>query len=85
MWREARLGFGEKAQPDEGYLFGHFTIADAMFAPVATRLRTYGVGMDNDTATYVDRVLSHPGMKDWTAAALKEEWRNPKYEFDKPA
>ncbi len=85
MWREARLAFGEKAQPDEGYLFGHFTIADAMFAPIATRLRTYAVGMDNDTASYVDRVLSYPPMMEWAAAALKETWRTPKYEFDQTA
>jgi glutathione S-transferase len=53
-----------------------------MFTPVATRLRTYEVALDNDTAGYVGRVLSNPAMKEWTAAALKESWRNPKYEFD---
>ena len=85
MWRDARVEFGERRNPDEGYLFGHFTIADAMFAPVATRLRTYAIGMDNATATYVDRVLSHPAMLEWSAAAVQEPWRNPKYEFDQPA
>jgi len=49
---------------------------------VATRLRTYAIGMDNDTASYVDRVLSYPPMMEWSAAALKETWRNAKYEFD---
>jgi glutathione S-transferase len=82
MWRECRRQFGERSSLDQGYLFGAFTIADAMFTPVATRLRTYEVGLDNDTASYVDRVLSSPAMKEWTAAALKEPWRNPKYEFD---
>jgi len=82
LWRDCRMQFGEKANPDEGYLFGHFTIADAMFTPIATRLRTYEVPLDNDTASYVDRVLSSPAMKEWTVAALKEPWRSAKYEFD---
>ena len=56
-----------------------------LFAPVATRLRTYAVGMDNDTASYVDRLLSYPPMMEWSAAALKETWRNSKYEFDQTA
>lgn len=82
LWRDCRAEFGEKHNPDEGYLFGHFTIADAMFTPIATRLRTYEVALDNATASYVNRVLSSPAMKEWAAAALKETWRNPKYEFD---
>ena len=82
IWRDCRSRYGEKRATDEGYLFGGFTIADAMFTPIATRLRTYEIALDNDTATYVDRVLSTPAMKEWTAAALKETWRNPNYEFD---
>jgi glutathione S-transferase len=82
LWRDCRRNFGEKRNPDEGFLFGSFTVADAMFTPIATRLRTSDVALDNDTATYVDRVLSTPAMKEWTTAALKEEWRNAKYEFD---
>lgn len=82
LWRDCRRNFGETRNPDEGYLFGGFTIADAMFTPIATRLRTYEIALDNDTASYVDRVLSTPAMKEWTAAALNETWRNPKYEFD---
>ncbi len=82
VWRSCRRNFGEKRNPDEGYLFGSFTIADAMFTPIATRLRTYEIALDNDTASYVDRVLSTPAMTEWTAAALKETWRNAKYEFD---
>lgn len=81
LWRTCRRQFGEKAALDEGYLFGHFSIADAMFAPVATRFRTYDVPVDTDTATYIDRLLSNPAVMEWSAAALAETWRIPKYEF----
>ena len=85
LWRYCRRGFGDRQQPDQGYLFGSYSIADAMFTPVASRFRTYEVPMDNETASYVDRVLSHPAMKEWTAQALREPWRNPKYEFGSAA
>ena len=77
LWTECRERFG-KAGP---YLFGHFTIADAMFAPVATRFRTYGVVLDAAPARdYVDAIYADPAMVKWIAAAKKETWRIEAYE-----
>ena len=53
-------------------LFGHFTVADAYFAPVCSRLRTYGLPLPADIAAYVDRVLALPGVAAWMDGALQE-------------
>jgi glutathione S-transferase len=45
-----------------------------MFAPVVTRLRTYGVKVDKDTDAYCTAVMNHPAMKDWIDAAKHEPW-----------
>jgi glutathione S-transferase len=73
IWRETRTGYGA-AGP---FLFGAFTNADAMFAPVATRFRTYGVdlrafGDDGHAAAYADTILALPEMAEWTAGAEAE-------------
>jgi glutathione S-transferase len=54
------------------FLFGEFCAADAMFAPVCTRLRTYQLPMTPHTAGYVGRVLLAPGVKAWITDALEE-------------
>jgi glutathione S-transferase len=59
------------------FLFGHFTIADAMFAPVVTRFRTYMVRLDGEAAEYADAVWALPAMQEWVAAALAETWTAP--------
>jgi glutathione S-transferase len=56
------------------FLFGAFSAADAMFAPVATRLRTYAVPVSKTSADYCDAILAHPPMRDWVTAALAEPW-----------
>jgi glutathione S-transferase len=66
IWREALAVSGGP------FLYGHFTIADAMFAPVTTRFVTYGVDLDATCRAYVDAVHSLPAMKDWIADAAKE-------------
>ena len=53
-------------------LFGHFTIADAYFAPVCTRLQTYALPVPALIAAYISRVLALPGVKAWVDAALLE-------------
>ena len=62
-------------------LFGRFTIADAYFAPVVTRLRTYGVPMPAPIAAYAEHVVGLPGVVAWIAAALTE---HDFVEFDEP-
>jgi glutathione S-transferase len=56
------------------FLFGHFTVADAMFAPVTTRFTTYGVPLPAKLAAYVDAVAALPSFKAWLADAEKETW-----------
>jgi glutathione S-transferase len=73
IWKEARSRFGE----DGPFLFGAFTNADAMFAPVATRFRTYGVdlakfGDDGTAQAYADAILAMPEMAEWTRGAVSE-------------
>jgi glutathione S-transferase len=80
MWRDCRKRFAGAAPRDDGFLFGAFTAADAMYAPVVTRLRTYAVPMDTDTDAYCKAVLAHPAMKDWVDAARNEPWLIEKYE-----
>lgn len=54
------------------YLFGRFSIADCMYAPVCSRFRTYGIEMPDAAKTYVDRIFALPAMIDWGKAAQKE-------------
>lgn len=55
------------------WLFGTPTIADAMWAPVCTRFRTYSVEMPANLQAYCDTILSWPLMAEWTEGALAEE------------
>jgi glutathione S-transferase len=67
IWRECLARYGGP------FLFGkRRTMADAMFAPVATRFVTYDVALDAPCAAYVKTVLAMPEMKEWTTAALAE-------------
>jgi glutathione S-transferase len=54
-------------------LFGAFTIADAYFAPVCMRLRTYGLPLSDTARAYVDRVAALPGVADWITGARAEQ------------
>lgn len=58
-----------------------FTAADAFFAPVAFRIRTYGLEVGAGQA-WVDQVLAHPAMLDWEAQALAETWREASHEAE---
>ncbi|SMQ64362.1 glutathione S-transferase [Devosia lucknowensis] len=56
------------------YLFGHFTAADAMYAPLATRLRTYDLPVSDVAARYVEAIYALPAFQDWLNQALQEPW-----------
>jgi glutathione S-transferase len=56
-----------------------FTVLDAFFAPVAYRIRTYGLDVGQGQA-WVDHMLAHPAMQTWEAAALAETWREAGHE-----
>ncbi|WP_448189648.1 glutathione S-transferase family protein [Azospirillum sp. sgz301742] len=74
IWRDARARFGAMDQNGGPYLFGRFSIADCMYAPVVTRFETYGVDLDPVCRTYADAVLALPAMREWTEAARAEPW-----------
>lgn len=62
-----------------------FSAADAFFAPVAFRIRTYGLDVGPSIGggqAWVDHVLAHPAMLDWEAQALAEEWREEAHEAE---
>lgn len=56
-----------------------FTALDAFYAPVAYRIRTYGLDVGGGQA-WVDRIIDHPAMREWEAAALAEAWREASHE-----
>ena len=67
MWQ------GALAASNGPFLFGGFGIADAYFAPVCARLRTYALPLPADLAAYVDRVFTSPGVVAWVQGALAEQ------------
>jgi glutathione S-transferase len=79
--RQARERFGAGGP----FLFGAFSAADAMYAPLVTRLDTYSIALDGETRAYVDTILSLPAFQEWRAAALKEGWIVDADEVDEEA
>ena len=55
------------------FLFGTFSIADAYYAPVVMRLKTYGLPVNERIQAYMARIIAHPTVEKWVQAALKEE------------
>jgi len=75
IWRECRARFGSRGANGAGdFLFGGFTIADAMFAPVVTRFGTYSVPLDPVCSAYIAAMQRWPALQGWTAAATAEPW-----------
>ncbi len=70
IWREARQKFGNGGV----FLYGAFSNADAMYAPIVSRFHTYGVGVDDDIRSYMDAVLATSAFQEWQAEGLKETW-----------
>jgi glutathione S-transferase len=79
--RQARESFGGNGP----FLFGAFTAADAMYAPLVTRLDTYSFALDATTQAYVDTILSLPAFQEWRSAALQEKWIVDADEVDEEA
>ena len=69
-WAEARSRFGK----DGPYLFGTFSAADIMLAPVVTRFVTYGFTLPGFAAAYVEAMMAHPWMEQWYSEAASEPW-----------
>ena len=68
IWQQCRRQHGE-AGP---WLFGQFSIVDAMYAPIAIRLHSYLLETNNEAQAYQNMVLDHPLLKEWIAAAKTE-------------
>ncbi|MBS0253220.1 MAG: glutathione S-transferase family protein [Proteobacteria bacterium] len=75
IWSEARNRFGG-GQP---FLYGAFSAADAMYAPVVTRFDSYQIPVREATRAYMDAVLAHPPFVAWRDAAHAEPWSIPDY------
>ena len=73
LWNDTRARFGRGGN----FLFGDFTAADCMYAPVATRFRTYAIPMDLISSAYVDAIHNLPAFVAWREAGLKEPWGAP--------
>lgn len=68
LWNDCRKRYGSGGD----FLFGRFSVADAMYAPVATRFKTYEVELDKVSAAYRDTILNLPAMRQWYADASAE-------------
>jgi glutathione S-transferase len=68
IWRDCRKRFGASGP----FLFGGFTIADAMYAPVVSRFRTYKIELEEETQAYTDAVWALPALQEWLTAAKNE-------------
>ena len=73
LWEGARQRHGGEG----AFLFGARSIADAFFAPVATRLRTYAVATPGEIGVYCETIFADAAFREWEAAALKETWDFP--------
>ena len=68
LWQHA----GKYSEGDGPWLFGDFGIADAMFAPVVLRFRTYGISLPDSAGSYPRRLLESESIQNWLAAAESE-------------
>jgi glutathione S-transferase len=78
MWEETRARFGAGGP----FLFGAFGAADAFYAPVASRFRTYAIQLEPSASAYVDAVFAHPPMAEWVKRGFAETWVVPSDEVD---
>ena len=78
IWIDCRERFGSGG--DGGLLFGGFTIADAMFAPVVSRFRTYGVAVNPPARAYMDAVWGLAIVRTWHDDAMTEDYVSDVYE-----
>jgi len=76
IWNDCRRRFGAGGP----FLFGAFSIADAMYAPVVSRFKTYSVPLEGSAAAYAETIWKLPQIQEWLAAARAETYRMPRYE-----
>ncbi len=76
IWSDCRSRFG-KGGP---WLFGEYSIADAMYAPVVLRFNTYGAPLTETARWYIAAALEDPALQSWMLAAREEPWTVPGHE-----
>ena len=70
LWTDCRDTYGAGGD----YLFGAWSAADMMYAPVVSRFRTFGVAVDATVQRYMDAVWAHPDMREWVQGAVDEPY-----------
>jgi glutathione S-transferase len=80
LWTDCRSRFGNGGP----FLFGPFTAADAMYAPIVSRFQTYAVDVNGAARDYMRAVTALPAWAEWGAAARQETWVLPRNEVDWP-
>jgi glutathione S-transferase len=83
LWRDCRKRFGQSSKENGGgdFLFGPFTIADAMYAPVVSRFRTFKLPLEGEVEAYAAAITAWPAYQEWLAAARNEPTVIEQYEF----
>ena len=82
IWTDTRAKF---ADPEAGpFLFGDFTAADGMYAPVVSRFHSYAIALDPVSQAYADAMRAHPAFRAWLAGAVAEPWVVAQYETAAP-
>jgi glutathione S-transferase len=77
LWRDCRQRFGAGGD----FLFGSFGIADAMFAPVVSRFRTFKIPLDGEVEAYARAMTAWPAYQEWLAGARNEPMIIEQWEF----
>ncbi len=73
IWNDCRRRFGAGGP----WLFGEYSIADAMYAPVVLRFRTYGAQVSETARWYMATALEDSALQEWVQTAQSEEWKLP--------
>ena len=80
MWSDCRTRFGAGGP----FLFGKFSAADAMYAPVVSRFHTYAIDVGATSLAYMATIMALPAWTEWEEAGVKEPWVLPEDEPDWP-
>jgi glutathione S-transferase len=80
IWTDTRAKYGAGGP----FLFGRFSAADAMYAPVVQRFVAYEIDISAPVKAYMQAMTALPAWQEWRRAALRETWVIPKFEYDWP-
>jgi glutathione S-transferase len=74
IWNSCRSRFGQGTGP---WLFGEYSVADAMYAPVVLRFNTYAAPLGETTRAYIATAVQEPSLQRWLKASEEESWTLP--------